>query len=552
MALSTAHARNEGSGVGGVEVPQECSDRNRHFASVLAMSLLPGCYDSVEAPFGYSSGLNGEKAHLVQRARLMMENGPALCLPDMHKSCMESQPSVRKKTASLGSGMGIEVDWNHFRLTSDRDLQMVIFPIKSKKQPTAFTSLQMGLDKQERMNKVTSKLLVRQNEDQTLTGVVMTYIYDQQYEKEFGEELDDLAYDFTDSHFTGYFITSRTDGTILLGRRIEDGKDVFSFRPKPAVATMQESAEASGGEYIHLFLCLNPGNEFSRTSFSLGAEGDTGLKCSFCGKNMDACTCWQITVCTKCGQKIVNGKCGCTDETDEDRDDGMICPICNNVITNSECLCCSLCHFYPCICDISSGGGGSNPSTGGGGGGSGSSTDGGSSTGDGSSIGGGSGTSGTQAAIPGTEAVKSATQDAVATVITRYGYEKAACNVGVQAAFKNIFGSSNLPPGMTGNANETTKAWKNNPKYWQPISLSEAQDYANRGYFVVAGYIGPNNSSGHVVVIVPGSPKKSSSWGCYVPATMDTGSGKRWDYGHLNESYGSKKKNYVTYYYYKR
>lgn len=75
-------------------------------ASVLAMSLLPGCYDSVEAPFGYSSGLNGEKAHLVQRARLMMENGPALCLPDMHKSCMESQTSVRKKTESLGNGMG--------------------------------------------------------------------------------------------------------------------------------------------------------------------------------------------------------------------------------------------------------------------------------------------------------------------------------------------------------------------------------------------------------------------------------------------------------------
>ena len=31
VALSTAHARNEGSGMGGVEVPQECSGRNRHF-----------------------------------------------------------------------------------------------------------------------------------------------------------------------------------------------------------------------------------------------------------------------------------------------------------------------------------------------------------------------------------------------------------------------------------------------------------------------------------------------------------------------------------------
>ena len=122
-------------------------------------------------------------------------------------------------------------------------------------------------------------------------------------------------------------------------------------------------------------------------------------------------------------------------------------------------------------------------------------------------------------------------------------------NYGVQAAFKNIFGSSNLPPGMKGLANTMTQAWKSNPKYWQPISLSQTQDYANRGYFVVAGYIGPDN--GHVVVIVPGTEKYSSSWGGYVPTTMDTGAGKRWYNRHLNESFGAGKKDYITYYYYK-
>ena len=116
-----------------------------------------------------------------------------------------------------------------------------------------------------------------------------------------------------------------------------------------------------------------------------------------------------------------------------------------------------------------------------------------------------------------------------------------------------IFGSSNLPPGMKGKANEMARAWRNNPKYWQPISLSQAQDYANKGYFVVAGYINPNpNKSGHVVVVVPGTEVWSDSWGCNVPATMDTGWEKRGSDYHLNDSFSAGKKERVVFYFYKR
>lgn len=37
------------------------------------------------------------------------------------------------------------------------------------------------------------------------------------------------------------------------------------------------------------------------------------------------------------------------------------------------------------------------------------------------------------------------------------------------------------------------------------MSLSQAQDYANKGYFVVVGWINPiEGESGHVMVVVPG------------------------------------------------
>lgn len=49
------------------------------------------------------------------------------------------------------------------------------------------------------------------------------------------------------------------------------------------------------------------------------------------------------------------------------------------------------------------------------------------------------------------------------------------------------------------------KYWMNNPSLWQEIAMSQAQGYANQGYFVVAGWINPNsNKSGHVVIIMPG------------------------------------------------
>ena len=125
------------------------------------------------------------------------------------------------------------------------------------------------------------------------------------------------------------------------------------------------------------------------------------------------------------------------------------------------------------------------------------------------------------------------------------------CNKGVQEAFKAIYGSSDLPPGMKGQANEMAQAWAQNPKYWQHISMSEAQDYANKGYFVVAGYINPKGH-GHVVIIVPGKMSPSSKWKCAVPRTMDTGSNKRLSNTLLSNSFGKDKKSQIHYYYYKR
>ena len=124
----------------------------------------------------------------------------------------------------------------------------------------------------------------------------------------------------------------------------------------------------------------------------------------------------------------------------------------------------------------------------------------------------------------------------------------AKCNKGVQAAFRNLYGS--LPSGMNCLANDMVTYWENNPSLWQEITLSEAQSYANNGYFVVAGYRN-HGGHGHVVVIVPGKETYSTNWGGKVPCTMDTGYNMRSSSQRFSRSFGANKKGKVKFYYYK-
>ena len=104
-----------------------------------------------------------------------------------------------------------------------------------------------------------------------------------------------------------------------------------------------------------------------------------------------------------------------------------------------------------------------------------------------------------------------------------------------------------------GRANEVAEAWADNPNCWQAISLSDAQQYANDGYFVVAGYINPNpRRSGHVVVVVPGTEIVSKKWGIALPCIMDTGGSKRAVGISLGEGFGLDKKSDIKFYYYKK
>ena len=479
---------------------------------------------------------------LVQEALTLLSNH-SVRMVDTHSGDHIPPANRPRKSRAASNQETFTVNWEDFKVTRCFGQEVALIPLTRQTQ-TAFVNLTIQGRPKKSVQKVLSKLIIRRD---SLSGgiipVVGTYIYEKKYAAKYKELLDTLGYDFTRTGFTGYFIASRTDGTMLSGTRWDKGNVHFEFEANPVPIEQRDSTDVD--DELHLFMDLKPASVQTRAlTIDVIEDANDSRLCSFCHRPWEYCQCVTVTICKTCHKK--KSECTCS-PSDKD-----YCSVCNQKIVNGHCDCCPLCKSYPCRCN-NGGSSGSDGNTSGGtqtGGG----TSGGGTSGSGTSSGGGS-SSGSQSTSYVTTPAKitSAAKSIVNNLTAKYGKKLAVCNFGVQEAFKAIFGSTNLPPGMTGRANDMAKAWANNLKNWQPISISEAQDYANQGYFVVAGYSNPTpNKSGHVVVVVPGDKIYSKRWGCYIPCTMDTGQNKRTSKTTLNYSFGLDKKNAIHFYYYKR
>jgi uncharacterized protein RhaS with RHS repeats len=131
-------------------------------------------------------------------------------------------------------------------------------------------------------------------------------------------------------------------------------------------------------------------------------------------------------------------------------------------------------------------------------------------------------------------ALKLAAENAVKYVTDKYGSSLAYCNQGVNHAFEELTGNSEL---SGKNANNMVKQLENSDNF-ETISQSEVQEAANDGEIVIAGKQA-SSGSGHVALAVPGEEEVSTSWGGSAPVGMDTGQDKRWSKNGMNHSWSS-------------
>ncbi len=139
------------------------------------------------------------------------------------------------------------------------------------------------------------------------------------------------------------------------------------------------------------------------------------------------------------------------------------------------------------------------------------------------------------------QALKQAGVNAVNYVIYKYGQNQAACNIGVEYAYRNLTGD-NFLKGL-GATDMITKIQASNK--FKEIDRSQVSQYTNRGDIVI---IGKQRSAGetqsHVVMGMPGEP--DNGW----PIVMDTGANKRSTEKGMNWSWGQNNRNNIKYYLY--
>lgn len=507
---------------------------------LFAMGCLSACSDMTDDEGNSALARLEHAPPLVREAQVLLSKSSVRPV-DTH-SGDHVPPAVTRETRSATAREQFSVDWENYRIVRQYGEDVALFPLERTSQ-TAYVELTENGRTRKGINKVTSKLIVRRDSiTHCVVAVVGTYLCRKDYAKRQKHLLDTLGYDFRGTDFSGYFIASRPDGTMLAGTRYVKGEEHFSFEANALLPEERDTLDLD--DELHLFLDLKPATVETRATTVDDVEDVSNFRCSFCNQLYMNCPCVSITVCRYCRKR--KSECTCTNNPTDN-----FCTVCNSEVLNGRCNCCVVCKNYPCRCDSGNNGSEDTGNSGNQGG-----TSGGvSSSGGGSTFGGGSNWGGNQqpSHMTTVEKLKSAAISSVYAMMVKYGTTMAVCNFGVQYAFKEIFGSSSLPPGMSGRANDMVRAWADNRSYWHPISLEETQEYANNGYFVVAGYENPNpNKSGHVVVIMPGTTVPSNSWKCNVPHTMDTGSGRRGSNIPLSSGFGKNIKDSVKFYYYEQ
>ena len=339
------------------------------------------------------------------------------------------------------------------------------------------------------------------------------------------EDLTELTFYRLDERFSGLEILSEATGRYIAAYLHRDGKRI------PVGLIPRDRAQSLGIDSARAVSTLHLGTDrMMLESYAYNSEWGGGD--------------WQVCPGTGGAHNFVNGVCSACNmllPTDVYPD---YCGRCGRL--KLQCVCCPVCHNFPCSC--SHGGGGEqgeiitctkpgcpdpyhcNGTCGGGSGG---------------------GTAGVGTMQIVAQDITTAAGLAVDEVIKLSGRTVARCNVGVNLVFKMLPSYTEHLDGMR--ANDMVKHWRTHPDEWVRLeSGEEAQRMANDGWFVVVGWVNPiPGESGHVAVVVPGEMEWSGTYNKKMPVCMDTGYQMRAKKQSMSLSFGSNKIHDVEFYYYK-
>lgn len=478
---------------------------------------------------------SGPPPPMVDMAKLYLSERGGKVAPLHGAETVKNTDSGKKRTRqSANVHTEAEVDWETFQQIEKNGETLVLFPLKHETATAMVEYFDEG-----RPRKVAaplrSKFLVKRCAGGELAGFVVSYLPSPAYSRRHPEGVDSLGVTFEGTGYSGFYFVSRMDGRMLHGTLYKDGEAQAFVNVENYLRLDTAAADYAA---VPFSMSMFVGGKMTRTGLSRNVGETPNAMCIFCGLPVYGTMC-------PCGKTVI---------VEAER-----CERCVKAHSwRDYCEICSECNRFPCECPDDPGydpttnpdynpNGGTGGQTGGGGGPAGGRDDGGKPSGGGQT---GGNNSPNYIVSP---SVLTSTAENVVLHFKNIGKYKglSICNKGVIEMFNRIY--KTVPKGMNVVANDMVAYWKKTPDHWIPISVHDAQDYANKGYFVVGGWINPNPMEhGHVVVAVPGKGIVSAKWGGKIPFVLEMGRGIREPKYGLNYSFGSDKISNVVFFYYKQ
>lgn len=319
--------------------------------AVLLGTILVGCADDFDRNFEFDE----YTPSVIMQAKQLIESGNIkVSLLNLENAYLNE----KEKNTKANAKADFSIRWSEYRVKTEGTVDVVYVPIKlNKKKTQAFTlHTDDGRMKGFSNQYYCTLIMVAGKNGKGFDAIMATYLYGGNMKE---DDVKRMGRDFESAGYTGYYITSNLDGTMLAGRYIEDGETKFGFRQNPLppskrkeVKTETDSDTINNHNHNHdnhrLFLNINPFKYAKKTKSGSDIEWFL-THCSICGELWSDCTCVEIyPECEYCHTDIINGYCGyaCT-----------LCDVCMWGFPNHS-------HYY----GPEYGGGYTPPSTGGGGG----------------------------------------------------------------------------------------------------------------------------------------------------------------------------------------
>lgn len=281
--------------------------------------------------------------------------------------------------SSNNTSEDFELDWSTLQNDMDEEGNIVlIIGLKSEYPFSGLVFYRNEGKEKTHVNIAASKLVLWKLKG-GIVGRILTYIPDYKFSRDSINNIMQLGYKLEDSNFSGIKLVSTLDGLFLYGDKYDEGRNLFHFLPskiyrktveKKDSTQLNSSIKKLSKEHIYFKLFSEKTRLTSKAVYTTQEGG--GLRCSFCGRPVNECTCVIITpptvYCPRCGMQIKY--CLCCSRCNNYP---CICCkscfhypcICCRICHHYPCICCKICHHYPCTCSSSgSGGGGINPNPG--------------------------------------------------------------------------------------------------------------------------------------------------------------------------------------------